>query len=81
MRNITNDLMKTTFTAQISAYKPTHSWEFALREGVFAETKEGICRNKDKKRVARVKAPYSKKDKWLHGAASSWYRDYDPPST
>ena len=29
-----------------------HSWGFALREGVFAETKEGICtlsRNKDKK--------------------------------
>ena len=24
-----------------------HSWGFALREGVFAETKEGICRNKD----------------------------------
>jgi len=22
------------------------SWGFALREGVFAETKEGICRNK-----------------------------------
>ena len=27
--------------------KLTHSWGFALREGVFAETKEGICRNKD----------------------------------
>jgi hypothetical protein len=26
-----------------------HSWGFALREGVFAETKEGICRNKDLK--------------------------------
>ena len=23
-----------------------HSWGFALREGVFAETKEGKCRNK-----------------------------------
>ena len=30
-----------------------HSWGFALREGVFVETKEGICRNKDlKKRLA-----------------------------
>ena len=29
-----------------------HSWGFALREGVFAETKEGVCRNKDKKRLA-----------------------------
>ena len=29
-----------------------HSWGFALREGEFAETKEGICRNKDKKRLA-----------------------------
>jgi len=26
-----------------------HSWGFALREGVFAETKEGICRNKNNK--------------------------------
>jgi len=24
------------------------SWGFASREGVFAETKEGICRNKNK---------------------------------
>jgi len=24
-----------------------HSWGFALREGVFTESKEGICRNKD----------------------------------
>jgi len=29
-----------------------HSWGFALRKGVFAETKEGICRNKDKKRAS-----------------------------
>ena len=29
-----------------------HSCGFALREGVFAETKEGICRNKDLKRLA-----------------------------
>jgi len=29
-----------------------HSWGFALREGVFAETKEGICRNKDKKKAS-----------------------------
>ena len=29
-----------------------HRWGFALREGVFAETKEGICRNKDLKRLA-----------------------------
>ena len=29
-----------------------HSWGFDLRKGVFAETKEGICRNKDKKRLA-----------------------------
>jgi hypothetical protein len=27
-------------------------WGFALWEGVFAETKEGICRNKDLKRLA-----------------------------
>ena len=26
-----------------------HSWGFALREGVFAETKEGICRDKIQK--------------------------------
>jgi len=26
-----------------------NSWRFALREGLFVETKEGICRNKDKK--------------------------------
>ena len=26
-----------------------HSWGFALREGVFAENKEGICRNEVKK--------------------------------
>jgi len=24
-----------------------HSWGFALSEGVFAETEEGICRNKE----------------------------------
>ena len=29
--------------------KLVHSWGFALREGVFAETKEGICRNKSEK--------------------------------
>jgi len=53
---------------------------------VFAETKEEICRNKDRKasfkssRRARVKVPYSnKQDKRLHGAVSSWYRDYDTP--
>jgi len=28
------------------------SWGFALREGMFAETKDGICRNKDLKRLA-----------------------------
>jgi len=28
-----------------------HGWGFALREGVFAETKEGIGRNKDKERL------------------------------
>ena len=53
-----------------------HSWRLALREGVFAETKEGICRNKEKKasfknsRRARVKVPHSKQDKRVHGAAS-----------
>ena len=26
------------------------SWGYVLREGVFAETKEGTCRNKNKKR-------------------------------
>ena len=26
-----------------------HSWGFALREGVFAETKEGKCKNKREK--------------------------------
>jgi len=63
-----------------------HSWGIALREGVFAENKEGICRNKSKKtlalknsRRARVKVPYSKQDKRPHGATSSWYRDYDTP--
>jgi len=25
----------------------SRSWGFALRKGVFAETKEGICRNKN----------------------------------
>ena len=55
-----------------------YSWGIALREGVFAKTKEGIYRNKDLKssfknsRRARVlKVPYSKHDKRLHGAASS----------
>jgi len=36
-----------------------------------------------KSRRARVQVPYSKQDKRLHGAASSWYRDwgdYDTPS-
>ncbi len=48
-----------------------HSSGFALSEGVFSETKEGICRNKDKKasfknsKRARVKAPYSKQEKRL----------------
>jgi len=27
-----------------------YSWGFALREGVFAETKEGKCRNKREKK-------------------------------
>jgi len=56
--------------------KLMNSWGFALREGVFAENKEGICRNKSKKasfkkksRRARVKVPYSKQDKRPHGAA------------
>ena len=26
-----------------------HSWGFAFREGVFAETKEGKCKNKREK--------------------------------
>jgi hypothetical protein len=26
-----------------------HSWGFALREGVFAKTKEGKCKNKREK--------------------------------
>jgi len=29
--------------------KLMHSWGFAIREGVFAETKEGKCRNKREK--------------------------------
>ena len=29
--------------------KLMHSWGFALREGVFAETKEGKCKNKREK--------------------------------
>ena len=29
--------------------KLKHSWGFALREGVFAETKEGKCKTKGKK--------------------------------
>jgi hypothetical protein len=62
-----------------------HSWGFALREGVFAETKEGNVKQKGKKlalknsRRTRVKVPYSKRDKRPHGAASSLYRDYDTP--
>jgi len=32
-----------------------HSWGFALREGVFVETKEGICRNKDLKKASASK--------------------------
>jgi len=32
-----------------SIAKLMHSWGFTLREGVFAETKEGICRNKIQK--------------------------------
>ena len=63
-----------------------HRWGFALREGVFAETKEGICRSKDLKKAsfknsrrALVIVPFCKQDKRLHGAASSWYRDYDTP--
>ena len=63
-----------------------HSWGFALREGVFAETKEGISRNKKQKKTgfknsrrARVKMPYSKQETRLYGAASSWYQDYDTP--
>ena len=67
--------------------KLMRSWGLALGEVVFAENKEGICRNKEKKttgsfkrsRRARVKVPCSKQDKRLHGAASSWYRDYDTP--
>ena len=62
-----------------------HSWGFALREGVFAETKKGFVETKIKKasfkksRRARVKVLYSKQYKRLHEAASSWYRDYDTP--
>ena len=32
-----------------SATKLMHSWGFALREGVFAETKERKCKNKREK--------------------------------
>ena len=31
-----------------NSYKLMHSWGFALREGVFAENKKGICRNEVK---------------------------------
>ena len=33
----------------LNSTKLMHCWGFALREGVFAETKEGKCRNKRKK--------------------------------
>ena len=33
----------------IGKIKLMHSWGFALREGVFAENKDGICRNEVKK--------------------------------
>ena len=33
----------------VSLIEIMNSWGFALREGVFAENKEGICRNKNKK--------------------------------
>ena len=43
-----------TFDADVVFFDPSsrpfklmHSWGFAIREGLFAETKEGICRNKD----------------------------------
>jgi len=48
---------------------------------MFAETKEGISRNKVKKASfknsfrERVKAQYSKQEMRLHGAASSCHND------
>ena len=37
------------FELMFLAVKLMHSWGFALREGVFVETKEGKCRNKREK--------------------------------
>ena len=55
-----------------------HSWGFALREGVFAETKEGICRNKDKKRLAlKFKMSASSSAVQQSGQAAA----YDGPNT
>jgi len=54
---------RATFSyTQLQEQRTIHSWGFALREGVFAETKEGICRNKDKKRLAlKIKKNQEKK--------------------
>jgi len=37
------------YTIITGSEKLMHSWGFALREGVFAENNEGICRNEVKK--------------------------------
>ena len=50
-----------------------HSWGFALREGVFAETKEGICRNKDKKRLAvKIQGERELKRRTVSRQAAAW---------
>ena len=38
-----------------SSFKLLHSWGFALREGVFAENKKGICRKKKAKKASYKK--------------------------
>ena len=63
-----------------------HNWGFPLREGVFAETKKKkrFVETKIKKLALKIQEERelkcrTAKDKRLHGAASSWNRDYDMP--
>jgi len=45
---VTRPIVPITYQSQQLA-KLMHSWGFALREGLFAKTKEGKCKNKREK--------------------------------
>jgi len=49
MGNVTPDSSVSRLGSSSVEEKLMHSWGFALREGVFAETKEGKCKNKREK--------------------------------